>query len=43
MTKHQMLAEDFIVVSFQKENRPSYPLLVSKRDNNKNLWLTFGV
>ena len=35
VTKHQMSAEVFIIVSFQKENRPDCPLLYSKRKNKK--------
>ena len=36
MTKHQMSAEVFIVVSFRKEIRQGCPLLFLKRNNNKN-------
>ena len=36
MTKHQISAEVFIVVPFQKEKRTALPDLFSKRNNNKN-------
>jgi hypothetical protein len=38
-----MAAEVFIIVPFQTENRPGCPPLFSKRNNDKKLWLAFGV
>jgi hypothetical protein len=36
LTKSQISAEVFIVVSFQKEKRTALPDLFLKRNNNKN-------
>ena len=44
MTKHQLSAEVFTVVPFPKEIRPSSPIPLLKRNNNKNfsLYLVFS-
>jgi len=37
MNKHQMSAEVFVVGFFLKEDSLGWPVLFSKRNNNKNI------